>query len=543
LFNNSVLSETGTAVVTFSNTDNKDGSAGDVIVSGTVYVSSISAGISADGTAGTGQILTNSTNSGTINGNGGAVILSAGSGIGSSATAVYLNKVATLDAMTNTGDIYLTNTSAVNVTTSAAPITTPGQQTVTPTTMMPYITVGAELLIDAGYSNQETVTVTAVTATTFTVTFANTHTANFTIAPSSPLTLRASTSAGDIAVNWNGNIELSSEESSTAGVVLDSISATGTVTLDANGGAIADEFDSIVSANTLVLKADNGIGIASSPLETSSRGKLTLTANAGDGLFLDSSTALTVDSAIAGIGDLSISAAGNLTLEGDVSGGNVTLTATAGTLTATTGNSTTSGAPITTTGQQTVTPTIMEPYITKGAALLIDAGADQETVTVTAVTATTFTATFVNTHAANFTISAPISADSLTITAEQIGSPSDVVQTGATTINATANYGGIYLSNANSNTLTLTAAAVGTDNNGVAPNNVTIYSASNIVLLQQTTALTQLATALPVAVFTPGGALTLFAGYTLSADGNTPTAVTARRQSSAPRPLRRRPAR
>ena len=104
--------------------------------------------------------------------------------------------------------------------------------------------------------------------------------------------------------------------------------------------------------------------------------------------------ALTVNSATAGNGDLSISSTGNLTLLGNVSSNsNVTLTATDGTLT------------------------------TNG--------------------------------------SVSISADSLTITAEQIGSTNDVIQTSATTINATANYGGIYLSNNNSGNLTLSAAAVG----------------------------------------------------------------------------------
>ena len=377
-----MLSETGDAVVTFANTDDKDGSAGNVVVSGTVYVSSIVAGISADGTAGAGQILTNS--SGVINGDGGTVVLSAGSGIGTSGTSLDIADVATLDATTNTGDIYVTNGTATG----------------------------------------------------------------------STLTLSASTSAGDIDVTWNGDIDLSSETSSTAGVVLDSISAPGTVTLDAVGGAIVDEYGSTVSANTLVLTATNGIGTASNPLEISSRGTLTLTAAAGVGLFLDSSTALTVDSATAGNGDLSISAAGNLTLQGNVSGPNVTLTATAGTLAATAGT--------------------------------------------LAATAGTLAAT----------------AGTLTITAEQIGSAADVIQTNATTLNATAKYGGIYLSNNNSNPLTLTAAAVGTAS-GLTANNIEIYSAGPIVLQQQTTALTQLATSVPVAVFSPGGALTLFAGETL----------------------------
>ena len=221
-----------------------------------------------------------------------------------------------------------------------------------------------------------------------------------------------------------------------------------------------------MSASTLVLTATDGIGTASSPLETSSPGTLTLTASAGDGLFLDSNTALTVNSATAGNGDLSISAAGNLTLQGNVSGPNVTLTATAGTLAATAG---------------------------------------------------TLAAT----------------AGTLTITAEQIGSTADVIQTNATTLNATANYGGIYLSNNNSNPLTLTAAAVGTAS-GLTTNNIEIYSAGNIDLLPQTTTLTQLATSVPVAVFSPGGELTLFAGETLTPMVSCDCQTTVRPRSPAP---------
>ena len=84
--------------------------------------------------------------------------------------------------------------------------------------------------------------------------------------------------------------------------------------------------------STLVLTATDGIGTSSSPLETSSPGTLTLTASAGDGLFLDNDTVLTVNSATAGNGDLSITSKGNLTLQGNLSStnGNVTLTATDG---------------------------------------------------------------------------------------------------------------------------------------------------------------------------------------------------------------------
>ncbi len=67
------------------------------------------------------------------------------------------------------------------VTTSAASALA-GSAVVTPAVMEPYIVVGANLEINEGQSDQEIVTVSAVTATTFTATFANAHSANFTIA-------------------------------------------------------------------------------------------------------------------------------------------------------------------------------------------------------------------------------------------------------------------------------------------------------------------------------------------------------------------------
>ena len=117
-FKNNVLSETGAALVTFANTDGEDGSDGNVVVNGTVHVSSIVAGIGADGTAGAGQILTNPT--GTINGDGKTVFLTAGSGIGVSGTPVNITNVATLDATTHTGGIYVTWDRLVALTLSAS---------------------------------------------------------------------------------------------------------------------------------------------------------------------------------------------------------------------------------------------------------------------------------------------------------------------------------------------------------------------------------------------------------------------------------------
>ena len=57
------------------------------------------------------------------------------------------------------------------VTTSARAVV-PGTDLVTPAVMEPYINNGANLVINEGQPDQEFVTVSAVTATTFTATFA-----------------------------------------------------------------------------------------------------------------------------------------------------------------------------------------------------------------------------------------------------------------------------------------------------------------------------------------------------------------------------------
>ncbi len=108
LFNvngNGQLSETGDAVVTFANTEDNGGSYDKVVLSGTVYVSGIVAGFGADGTAGAGQILEGP--SATINGGGGTVVLSAGSGIGVPETFIDITNATGLDATTQTGGIYI----------------------------------------------------------------------------------------------------------------------------------------------------------------------------------------------------------------------------------------------------------------------------------------------------------------------------------------------------------------------------------------------------------------------------------------------------
>jgi hypothetical protein len=66
------------------------------------------------------------------------------------------------------------NVDSPAATTLGTAVTTPGVNTVTPGSMAT-IGVGTQQLVDYGSANIETVTVTAVTSTTFTATFANTH--------------------------------------------------------------------------------------------------------------------------------------------------------------------------------------------------------------------------------------------------------------------------------------------------------------------------------------------------------------------------------
>ncbi len=105
------------------------------------------------------------------------------------------------------------------VTASASGVA-PGTDVVTPAVMEPYIALGADLVINEGQPDQEFVTVSAVTATTFTTTFAQAHSANFTIGdidktytlglsgvPS--VTLNAASAANSFTLEgWTGNATL-----------------------------------------------------------------------------------------------------------------------------------------------------------------------------------------------------------------------------------------------------------------------------------------------------------------------------------------------
>jgi hypothetical protein len=118
-FSNNQLSATGSAVVSFANTDNNDGSNDNVFVNGTIDANSITAGGRI--LAGTNALIT-----------GQAVELSAGTGIGLGAGANAINtSVTALDVSTNTGNIEINQIAiatsgsgaTVNITTDNGAIT------------------------------------------------------------------------------------------------------------------------------------------------------------------------------------------------------------------------------------------------------------------------------------------------------------------------------------------------------------------------------------------------------------------------------------
>ncbi len=276
--------------------------------------------------------------------------------------------------------------------------------------------------------------------------------------------LSASTSNGSINVSSTGGDDLilggiSTGSHGTATFASDAaIYNTTSVAASGNSASANSATLSGLATGTLYLSATNGIGTASNPLTTS----VTSLTAAGGGLFLKNNNALTLTTSGAVAGDVGISTIGDLTLNlgnGDLgtTGNNVSLTALAGSLTTQAGSSGT------------------------------------------------------------------IDADTLTISAEQIGdstaySPdgtaferNDTIATDATTINATADYGGVYISNAATAALTLTAGAVGPTPGGTPTNNINISSQGGIVLVPQTSMLPGAATT-PIALYSPGGTVTLNAG-------------------------------
>jgi hypothetical protein len=260
-----VASAAANVPVNFSNTDGDHGSDGDVKVTSVLTAGTISAGISSSGTAGTGKILT--TGSGQIKAAGSTLNLTAASGIGSAATPVAISSpnALTLVANTNSGLINLKDNSS----------------------------------------------------------------------SSNALSLNAFTGSGDISANWSGDIQLFSNISvpNFRDLILDSISATGKVNLTSTGSILNTENFGISAGNdsTITLAASQSIGTASNPmlvttgssLIASGPGSTADVPKTAASIYVEGSSNLTVSQAVA-TGTVDISATGDLSLAGVVTGGSGT---------------------------------------------------------------------------------------------------------------------------------------------------------------------------------------------------------------------------
>jgi len=294
------------------------------------------------------------------------------------------------------------------VTTSATAVS-PGSVVVTPASMAG-IAVGSVLAVDVGAAF-ETVTVTAATGTTFTATFANTHSGTWAINGSPVLRdyslrfLRAkffpttTTCTCTVAVGT-----ASPTPASMTGIVVGSVltidagTSQETVTVTAvTGTTFTATFAKAHSATPAwVIVLTNPV--AGSPFSAS----LTLK---------DSATPQNTVTEYTGAHTIFFSGANNapdgsapLINPGPTPfGGNTSVTFSGGatlagaTLTLFNGVPATSSTSTVAAGTATVTPLQMDGIVS-GARLLVDIGGVQEYVTVTATTATTFTANFVNAH-------------------------------------------------------------------------------------------------------------------------------------------------
>ena len=368
-------------------------------------------------------------------------------------------------------------------TTSAHSVST-GSAVVTPAVMEPYIVDGASLVIDKGLAGQETVTVSAVTATTFTATFANAHNANFTI-EGGGYALEATATSASLNNIPNNDLQLSVNNLLVeARSGLDLSSANGLPAVQTSGGPITLDFGGLGAGANKFLNVEGNVSLTVANFVTLSgafgfqtttvgsdtylamgmNGNINVTAgsdslnlaNASIGVLVHKpatgSTTYAVQASegsdptattFNGPGGLSLSASNLLLL---VNRGLDVTSLPAGVPTAVsvptiatdaglpdaapTMSTTAVTAADVTAGSTVITPAVMEPYIVQGASLVIDEGtASQETVTVSAVTATTFTATFTQSHTAGFSI-----GNSLTSTTLNTAVTAADVSAGSTTV-------------------------------------------------------------------------------------------------------------
>jgi hypothetical protein len=275
------------------------------------------------------------------------------------------------------------------------PIANSGTIVVTPSPVEPYIVPNGNLVIKPGGSDQETVQVGSVTSTTFTANFAKAHAGSLTIADG------GTTSAAD-------PMTTSSPQSiaAAAGVVVVTPAVmepyiVPNASLVINQGQPDEETVTVTSATATTFAAaftaahPNGFTI--DPASTTSAAAIAV----GTGVTVTPSvmTPLIVPNAYLVIN------------QGEPDQEVVQVSAT--TSTSFTANFTSDHLANATIGLAgsvpgmglVVTPTAMEPYIVPNASLVIDHGQpDEETVTVTSVTGTSFTANFAHAHPSGFTI-------------------------------------------------------------------------------------------------------------------------------------------
>ncbi len=328
-------------------------------------------------------------------------------------------------------------------TTSTTAVTGAGSTIITPAAMTDII-VGSLLTIDAGPS-LETVTVTAITGTTFTATFTKTHLAGFTIVGAVNTTTASNISPGsqtvtplggtameDILVGETLNIAVGATP--TENVVVTAITATTFTAIFqyTHAGGTVITLVAIGTQNTAAITV--GVNVV-----TPVTGTLMQNILVNESVHIAAGGGIAEDVTVTAVTATTFTAAFGST---HTAGTAITLTAIATEAT---------GAIIV--GSNTVTPTtgtVMQDIYLGESVHLVACGGTAEDVAVTAVTATTFTATFGFTHTALCAITAVAATTTntaaVTVAGTQTVTPvsmtgiviGQVMQVGGETITVTA---------------------------------------------------------------------------------------------------------
>ncbi len=309
-----------------------------------------------------------------------------------------------LDLLSSTGTQFLSG---------VTPILNPDTVVVTPLQMESYIMPGGNLVINQGASDQETVQVESVSrnGNTFTANFANAHSGSLTIADGGTTSAADPTStSSSLAVAANAGVVmvtpavmqpyivpnafvvinqgLPDEET----VEVTSTTATTFTAAFTNAHPNGFTIDAASTASVAAIAAGTGVVVTPTVMAPYIVPNASLVINQGEPdqevvqVSSTTSTSFTANFTSSYLEDATIDLAGSVPGTGIV-----------------------------------VTPAAMESYIVPNASLVIDKGQpDEETVTVTSVTATTFTADFTRAHPSGFTITSPSSTATTTTVVQTI---------------------------------------------------------------------------------------------------------------------------